>query len=312
MPKPIVIVGSINLDLVARVERIPSIGETLSGASFETYFGGKGANQAVGVARLGHAAIMIGRVGDDEFGARLRRGLGEAGVCVRAVKRTAGASSGVALITVASRGRNTIVVIPGANGKLTPEDLKTETAAISSAGMILAQLEVPLNVVSFLAELAASRHIPLMLDPAPARKLPARLLRQVAWLTPNGSETCTLCGGQRGTSNQRTAPRYAARLLEAGPQNVVIKMGSAGAFWADARGESTFIPAFRVRAVDSTAAGDAFNAALAVALMRGKMPREAIRFACAAAALSVTRPGAQPSMPMSKEVVQFLTPRGGL
>lgn len=306
MPKPIVVVGSINFDLVARVERIPSVGETLGGASFDTFFGGKGANQAVGVARLDCPVSMIGRVGDDEFGARLRRGLRDAGVGVRGIKRAPGVSSGVALITVASRGRNTIVVIPGANGVLTPADLQAEAALLCSAGMILTQLETPLNTIATLAELAWSRRIPLMLDPAPARKLPPRLLRHVAWLTPNETETYALCGTRFGILTPRTAKRYAAHLLGAGSKNVVIKLGSAGAFWADAAGNSAFIPAFPVRAVDSTAAGDAFNAALAVALMKGNETREAIRFACAAAAISVTRPGAQPSMPAEEEVAKFL------
>lgn len=306
MPKPIVVVGSINLDLVARVERIPSVGETISGAGFGTFFGGKGANQAVGVARLGYPVSMVGRVGDDEFGAPLRRGLRDAGVRVRAVKRAPGVSSGVALITVAARGRNTIVVIPGANGVLTPADLQAEAALLCSAGMILAQLETPLHVVSFLAELAGSQRIPLMLDPAPARKLPPALLRRVSWLTPNETETYALCGTRFGTLTPRTAKRYAAHLLGAGSKNVMIKLGSAGAFWADADGESAFIPAFPVRAVDSTAAGDAFNAALAVALMKGNETRDAIRFACAAAAISVTRAGAQPSMPAAEEVAKFL------
>ncbi len=311
MLKPILVVGSINLDLVARVERIPALGETLTGNSFETFFGGKGANQAVGVARLGHAVTMIGRVGGDEFGGRLRRGLSDAGVRTAAVKRTPGVSSGVALISVASEGRNTIIVIPGANGSLTPEDLENELASLSSAGMILTQLEVPLSVVAFLADFASSRHIPLVLDPAPARKLPASLLRKVAWLTPNETETCALCGIGPEKLNPQNAWQYANRLLEKGPRNVVIKLGTRGAFWAGADGASALVPAFQVRAVDSTAAGDAFNAGLAVALTDGKPALDAVRFASAVAALSVTRAGAQPSMPTADEVVKFLSSSNG-
>ncbi len=309
MLKPIIVVGSINLDLVARVERIPTLGETLTGTSFQTFFGGKGANQAVGVARLGHAVSMIGRVGDDEFGRRLRQGLKGAGVRATAVKRTPGVSSGVALISVASRGPNAIIVIPGANATLAPQDLENELPSFASAGMVLTQLEVPLSVITFLADITSSNHIPLILDPAPARRLPASLLRKVTWLTPNETETCALCGVAPGALNPQSAARYAARLLEKGPQNVVIKLGARGAFWATADGATTFVPAFRVRAVDSTAAGDAFNAGLAVALMNGKSPPGAVRFASAVAALSVTRIGAQPSMPAAKEVAKFLASR---
>ncbi|HET7099947.1 MAG TPA: ribokinase, partial [Terriglobia bacterium] len=234
MRKQILVVGSINLDLVASVERIPALGETLTGRRFETFFGGKGANQAVGVARLGHPVAMIGRVGDDEFGARLRRGLSDAGVRTAAVKRTPGVASGIALITVASHGRNTIVVIPGANGSLTPKDL--DPADLSSAGIILTQLETPLEIVAFLADFASSRQIPLMLDPAPARKLPVGILRKITWLTPNETETCTLCGIKSGSLNRRNVGQYARRLLEKGPKNVVIKLGARGAFWADSEG----------------------------------------------------------------------------
>lgn len=306
MSKPIVVVGSINLDLVVRVERIPALGETLTGTSFQTFFGGKGANQAVGVARLGHTVNMVGRVGSDDFGEQLRRGLREAGVRTGAVKRTRGVSSGVALISVASQGRNTIVVIPGANGRLTPRDLENELPRLSSAAMILAQLEVPLNVVTFLADFASSRQIPFILDPAPARKLPASLLKKATWLTPNETETCTLCRATGGAPTPQNADRYAAQLLKKGPQNVVIKLGTRGAFWASAEGARSFVPAFRVRAVDSTAAGDAFNAGLAVALVRGKDSLNAVRYACAVAAVSVTRIGAQPSMPTSEEVAKYL------
>jgi ribokinase len=307
MDRPIVVVGSINLDLVTGVERIPALGETVTGKSFQTFFGGKGANQAVGVARLGHAVTMIGRVGDDEFGERLRRGLNAAGVRTAGLRRTPGISSGVASISVASNGRNTIIVVPGANGRLAPADLESELPSLNSAGMILTQLEVPLSVVAFLAAFAGSRQIPLVLDPAPAHKLPSTLLGKVAWLTPNETETCTLCGIKSGTLNPQNAGRYAKRLLEKGPRNIVIKLGSRGAFWAGSDGASSFVPAFQVRSVDSTAAGDAFNAGLAVALLKGKLPPDAVRFASAVAALSVTRAGAQPSMPTADEVARFLS-----
>lgn len=309
MLKPIVVVGSINLDLVVRVGRIPALGETLTGTSFQTFFGGKGANQAVGVARLGHPVSMVGRVGDDAFGAQLHRGLSEAGVRTTGIKRTRGVSSGVALISVAAQGRNTIIVIPGANGRLTPRDLEIDMPTLSGAAMILTQLEVSIDVVAFLADFASSRQIPFILDPAPARKLPASVLKQVTWLTPNETETSTLCSAAPGALRPQNAGRYAAQLLKKGPQNVVIKLGKHGAFWASAAEGSAFVPAIRVHAVDSTAAGDAFNAGLAVALANGKASLDAVRHASAVAALSVTRIGAQPSMPTAKEVVRFLASR---
>lgn len=306
MPKPIVVVGSINLDFVARTRRIPPAGETVTGSSLQTFFGGKGANQAVGVARLGYPVIMIGRVGDDEYGERLRRGLSDAGVDVSAVRRAPGVSSGAALISVGSDGSNSIIVVPGANGLLTPAGLEAEFPILSSAGMILMQLEAPLSAVMFVAEFAWPRRIPVILDPAPARKLPARLLRKVAWLTPNEREACALCGVEAARLNPRNTKHYAGTLLAKGPQNVVIKLGERGAFWIGADGANAQAPAFKVRPVDSTAAGDAFNAGLAVALMKGSSPLEALEFASAVAALSVTRAGAQPSMPSADEVALFI------
>lgn len=303
----ILVVGSINLDLVASVDRIPRTGETVTGKSFQTFFGGKGANQAVGAARLGQPVSMIGRLGDDEFGRRLRRGLSDAGVGVAAVKNTPGVSSGAALISVEAEGRNTIVVIPGANGKVTSDDLEKELRRIRSAAIILTQLEIPLETVEFLAEMAARCRVPLMLDPAPARKLGGSLLKKIAWLTPNETEACVLCGIEPGKLKPRNAGNYARVLLENGPRNVIIKMGSQGAYMAGADvAASQWVPAFEVQAVDSTAAGDAFNAGLAVALTKGEPALEAARFASAVAALSVTRLGAQPSMPKASEVRKFL------
>lgn len=306
MRKLIVVVGSINLDLVARSKRIPLAGETVTGNSLQTFFGGKGANQAVGVARLGYPVAMIGRVGEDEYGEHLRRGLSDAGVDARAVRSAPGVSSGAALISVASDGSNSIIVIPGANGRVTPADLEADFPTLSSAGMILMQLEVPLSAVALVVEFAWSRRIPVVLDPAPARKLPATLLRKVAWLTPNEVETCALCGVEIARLNPRNRSRYAETLLAKGLQNVVLKLGERGAFWASADGSRAMVPAFRVRAVDSTAAGDAFNAGLAVALMKGASSFEAVEFASAVAALSVTRAGAQPSMPAADEVERFI------
>ena len=305
MRQRVVVVGSVNLDLVCSVERIPRPGETLSGNRFDMFHGGKGANQAVAVARLGHPVSMIGKVGDDEFGARLRRGLKSAGVNTRAVSNARGTSSGVALISTDRQGQNSIVVIPGANGKLMPKDLEKAAPIIRSAGIILTQLEIPLETVECLAALARRYGVPLMLDPAPARELSARLLRQVAILTPNETEAATLCGVPNKELSASTAPRFARRLLGKGARSVILKMGSQGAYVAANPGES-FLPAFKVKAVDSTAAGDAFNGGLAVALMQGQDLLAAARFGSAVAALSVTRLGAQPSMPTGRAVRRLL------
>ncbi len=305
MRKRIVVVGSVNLDLVCSVERIPRAGETISGKRFETFHGGKGANQAVAIARLGYPVSMVAKVGDDAFGQRLQQGLETSGVNIKAVSIARQTSSGIALICTDGQGQNSIVVIPGANGKLLPKDLEKAVPLLRSAGMILTQLEIPLETVECLAALARRFGVPLMLDPAPARELSNRLLRQVTFLTPNETETAILCGAQTEELNPATAPGFARSLVRRGAQNVIIKMGSRGAYVAASAVEDS-LPAFKVKAVDSTAAGDAFNGGLAVALMRGQDLLAAARFASAVAALSVTRMGAQPSMPTAREVDRFL------
>jgi ribokinase len=311
MRRPIVVVGSINLDLVATADHVPLPGETLTGNSFNTFHGGKGANQAVGVGRLGYPVSMVGKVGDDAFGAELRASLRKSKVDVKAVKAVTG-SSGVALINIGRDGQNNIVVVPGANGKLLPKDISAHSGLLRKAGMILAQLEIPLITLETLAVFAHRNKIPLMLDPAPARELPAGVLQATTWITPNESETRTLCGlGPHEPVTPETAARCADLLLGRGPKNVVIKMGSQGAYIATsagAWGEGTreMVPSFAVKAVDSTAAGDAFNAGFAVSLLRGKTPRDAARYAAAVAAISVTRNGAQPSMPTAREVERFM------
>jgi ribokinase len=306
MRKPIVVVGSINLDLVATAERVPLPGETLTGRTFSTFHGGKGANQAVAVGRLGYPVSIIGKVGDDSFGAALKTALRKAGVDVRAVG-SAKSSSGVALINIGDDGQNNIVVIPGANGKLLPKDIVQSSALLRKAGMLLTQLEIPLITMETLAAFAHKNKIPLMLDPAPARELPKGLLQCATWITPNESETRILCGLDANEPvTPATAERCADLLLARGPKNVVIKMGSQGAFLATAAGTRELIPAFAVKAVDSTAAGDAFNAGLAVSLLSGAAPVQAARYASAVAAISVTLMGAQPSMPSARDVNRFL------
>jgi ribokinase len=305
MAKRIVVVGSINLDLVAGADRIPVPGETITGNSFNTFYGGKGANQAVAAGKLGHPVAMIGCVGDDAFGPQLKNALEQAGVDTDCVATVAG-SSGVALIVTGAKGENSIVVVPGANAKLTPQQLEGNKRVLMDAGIILAQLEIPLETVEYLAECASANAIPFMLDPAPARELPASLLKKVTWITPNETEAQTLLRSKTAALEGDAAREATDSFLALGVKNAVLKLGAKGCMIAEADQKKEFVPAFKVNAVDTTAAGDAFNGAFAVGLMRGLSARESAVFACAVAAISVTRPGAQPSMPTQNEVQAFL------
>jgi len=303
--KLIVVVGSINLDLVVSASRIPHAGETITGNSFNTFYGGKGANQAVAAAKLGHPVSMIGNVGDDTFGRQLRAALAESGVDTNFVTTVPG-SSGVALITIGERGENNIVVVPGANGLLTPQQLEKATPVLKQAAVVLAQLEIPFETVEYLASLTESLEIPLMLDPAPVRELPSTLLSRVTWLTPNETEAQGLLKAQIASDDPHSDFAAADKLLALGPRNVLLKLGARGCVIAQPGQPKERVPAFHVDAVDTTAAGDAFNAAFAVALVRGETVSRSAIFASAAAAISVTRPGAQPSMPTATEVNEFL------
>lgn len=303
--KPIVVVGSINLDLVATAPRIPVVGETISGTQFQTFYGGKGANQAVAIGRLGHPVAMLGKVGTDAFGPQLRQALASAGVNADAVESAPG-SSGVALIATTNRGENSIIVVPGANGQVTPQYLDQHRQQIESAGIVLAQLEIPMPSIEHLAKLTKAAGVPLMLDPAPAVPLSAQLLRSIDWLTPNETETRILLNDPQAALDRDGVIPAAEALLALGARNVVIKLGERGAFIAEGNGNRIFVPSYKVSAVDSTAAGDAFNGAFAVGLMSGKSPEQSARYAAAVAAISVTRQGAQPSMPSADEVSRFL------
>jgi ribokinase len=303
--KPIVVVGSLNLDLVAQVERIPAKGETLPGRDFRTYPGGKGANQAVAAARLGYPVSMIGRVGSDVFGENLRESLATAGVDTSAIA-TSDAPSGVAMIAVEAGGDNSIIVSPGANACLNPADLDLHVELLRGAAMVLAQLEIPLATVEHLAAICARAGVPLILDPAPARELPASLWRNTAWITPNGTEARQLCGRQDTAKSEEELLETIECLTVRGARNILLKLGERGAYIASYDGFRAHIPAYAVAAVDTTAAGDAFNAAFGVALARDADPHEAANFAAAVAAISVTRSGAQSSMPTLAEVEQFL------
>ncbi|HLH36536.1 MAG TPA: ribokinase [Alloacidobacterium sp.] len=298
--KPIIVVGSINLDLVAVTERIPAVGETVLGLDFQIHPGGKGANQAVAVARLGYPVCMIGRLGNDAFGSQLRTHLQSVGVDLSGVATSPGAS-GVAVIEVSSKGENSIIVAPGANAKVTPQDVTDNLGIIRQAGMVLTQLEIPLETVEHLASVCARENVPLILDPAPARELPKAILEKTQWLTPNELEAAFYSSGHSLPSAQ-----IAQSILANGCRGVILKLGSQGVYLTSRDGVDEFVPAFRVKAVDTTAAGDAFNGAFAVGLMLGKSPQQSAVFGAAVAAISVTRVGAQPAMPTMAEVASFL------
>jgi ribokinase len=300
--KPIVVVGSINMDLVAHTHQIPVPGQTVIGTGFDTTPGGKGANQAVAVARLGYPVQMVGMVGDDVFGQALLDNLANAGVGTEAVARVSG-PSGVAPILVAESGENSIVVVPGANGKMDKAAVDRQSALIRSAGMVLCQLELPLETVSHVLALCADAGVPVVLDPAPAAPLPEAAFRQASWFTPNETEAAFYLG------NQPNSEAAAQQLLHKGLKGVVLKRGSDGAYVAVA-GKAAWVRPFPVKPVDTVAAGDCFNGAFAVALLEGNDPWAAARFASAAAAISVTRKGAQASMPSRADVEKFLAEHG--
>jgi ribokinase len=300
-----VVVGSANLDLVAVVENFPGVGATVTGTDFQIHPGGKGANQAVAVARLGYPVRMIGKLGSDAFGAQLEKHLLSAGVDTAGLTRTEGAS-GVALIVVSKKGENSIVVTPGANAKVSPRVIEDNLSMIRNAGLVLAQLEIPLETVECLGMICAREQVPLILDPAPATKLPPALLECVTWFTPNESEAAFYLNDGDSRAATLSPPQIAEELLGKGCINVVLKMGVRGVYLATQGRHGEFVPAFPVKAIDTTAAGDAFNGAFAVGLMQKKSPRESASFAAAVAAISVTRNGAQPSMPTIGEVELFL------
>lgn len=303
--KPIVVVGSINIDLVVNAERIPVKGETVLGNEFRIHPGGKGANQAVAVGRLGYPVRMIGRLGDDSFGSQLRQNLERAGVDIAGVATTEG-SSGVAVIVVAQNGENSIVITPGANALLTPQDLEANLEIIRSAGVVLTQLEIPDETVEYLTKICAREGVPLILDPAPAKVLPAELFKNIEWFTPNEVEAAFFMENSTSATNKFDPDSMAQTLINKGVKGVVLKLGSRGAYLASRTGLTEFVSPFSVKAIDTTAAGDAFNGAFATGLMLRMGPAQSARFAGAAAAISVTRAGAQPSMPVMADVEQLL------
>ncbi len=299
----IVVVGSSNTDMIIKLERIPQPGETILGGEFVTAAGGKGANQAVGAARAGGAVTFIARVGRDMFGDQAIQGFVRDGINVDYVFKDKASPSGVALIFVAKDGENSIAVASGANGRLSPADVKKAKKVFADASVLVMQLETPLETVQAAADLAAAQGVRVILNPAPARPLPDALLNRVSILTPNETEAELLTGIK--VTNDCALAKAAEALLAKGVQTVILTLGARGAFVASAEGNK-LVPGFKVSPVDTTAAGDIFNGALAVALAEGKPLPEAVRFANAAGALSVMRMGAQPSAPRRKEIERFL------
>jgi ribokinase len=309
----VVVFGSINMDLVARTPHLPAPGETITGHEFFTAPGGKGANQAVAAARLQAPTKMIGRVGDDAFGSELRQHLASAGVDTRAVATDTGVSSGVAVIAVDDAAQNNIIIIPGANGRIGEADIERLAEHLAGAGVLLLQLEVPLLAVMTAARQARQRGVPVILDPAPALDLPAEFYPLVDIITPNEVEARQLVGFEVNTPDD--AARAAESLLGRGVNTAIIKMGAQGVYYATQTqtGDSPtseFVPAFKVKAIDTVAAGDAFNGGLATALIEGQLLANAVRWGAVVGALSTTKPGAQPSMPGRLEFGRFLQAQG--
>lgn len=296
---PVLVIGSSNTDLIIKAARIPKPGETILGGEFLRAAGGKGANQAVAAARAGGAVTFIARIGRDANGQAALASLVADGINVKHVVCDPTRPSGVALIFVAQSGENSIAVASGANDKLSFADVRKAKSAFRRARVVLLQLETPLPTVVASAALAAAAGVRVVLNPAPACLLPAQLLKLIYLLTPNQSEAELLTGV--AVSNEATAARAADKLRARGVQNVVITLGARGAFVAG-KNLRQWMPGFKVKAVDATGAGDVFNGALVVALAEGRSLPEAARFASAAAAISVTRFGAQPSAPTRREI----------
>jgi ribokinase len=295
----IVIVGSSNTDMIVKTARIPKPGETVIGGTFSMAAGGKGANQAVAAARAGGKVTLIARVGSDLFGAQAVKGFRADGINVTRIVRDKKAASGVALIFVDAAGENSIAVASGANAALSPSDVRKAKAVISSADVLLMQLETPLETVVAAADIAAKRNIPVILNPAPAQALPDSLLKQISVLTPNEHEAELLTGIP--VRSEEDAAAAAEALIAKGVGMAIITLGPRGAY-LHSEPFKGLIPGFTVTAVDSTAAGDVFNGAFAVAFAEKRPLPDAVRFANAAAAISVTKLGAQPSAPVRRAV----------
>ena len=300
--RQILVVGSSNTDMVIKAAHLPRPGETILGGTFFMNPGGKGANQAVAIARLGGSVTFICKTGSDIFGHQSQQLFEEEGINTSYVFSDSGNPSGVALITVDEKAENCIVVASGANANLLPSDLEKAEEAIERADLVLMQLEVPMETVCFVADIAWQKGKKVILNPAPAHPLPADLLRHLYLITPNETEAEMITGVK--ITDESSAGEAARALSGMGVQHVIITLGSKGAL-IYSNGKAEMVPALKVEAVDTTAAGDVFNGALTVALSEGRSLKEAARFACKASAISVTRVGAQSSAPYRNEVDIF-------
>lgn len=298
--KKIVVVGSSNMDMVVKTDHIPVPGETVLSGSFFMNAGGKGANQAVAVARLGGEVVFISKLGNDLFGKQFSQLFNHEGIDTHLIQFDESLPSGVALITVDQAGENSIVVASGANANLQNDDLKGALSTIDTAGIVLLQLEIPIQTVNYVVNYAAANGVSVILNPAPAQVLSPELLSGVDILTPNKTEAGMLAGME--VTNLETAGAAARIICEKGVKHVVVTMGSLGAVICE-NGELSVQSVRKVETVDSTAAGDVFNGALAVALAEGKVLKDAVAFACDAASISVTRLGAQSSIPYRNELI---------
>jgi len=298
----IVVVGSSNTDMIVKTARIPKPGETVIGGTFSMAAGGKGANQAVAAARVGGKVTFVARVGADLFGTQALKGFKADRINVKFVLRDKKAASGVALIFVDAEGENSIAVASGANAALSAADIRKTKSAIASSNVLLMQLETPIETVEAAAEIARKNHIPIILNPAPAQPLPETLLNKISVLTPNEHEAELLTG--IAVHGEEDAARAADTLVRKGVSTVLITLGAKGTY-VFAEEFKGLIQSYAVTAVDTTAAGDVFNGAFAVAFAEKRPLHDAVRFANAAAALSVTKIGAQPSAPTRREVEAF-------
>ncbi|MGP9420195.1 ribokinase [Pseudomonas reactans] len=299
----LVVLGSINADHILNINQFPQPGETVIGKQYTVAFGGKGANQAVAAGRAGADISFIACVGDDDIGERVRQQLASDNIDTSPVEAIADTTTGVALIFVNAEGENVIGIDAGANKAVTPDYLNRYQQNIVDASALLMQLESPLETVIAAAKLAKQHNTQVILNPAPACELPDELLSLVDMITPNETEAERLTGIQ--VNNNEDAQRAAKALHDKGIETVIITLGSKGV-WLSQHGEGKQVSGFRVKAVDTIAAGDTFNGALVTALLEGAAMDKAVRFAHAAAAIAVTRPGAQPSVPWRNEIDDFL------
>lgn len=305
MERPIVtVVGSLHMDFTVLTDHLLSPGETVIGRTFKMSPGGKGANQAVAASRLGARVYIVGRVGKDYLGELLLDNLRKNHVETDFVVKDPSSYTGIALITVDSGGRNTIAVAPGTDTALTKEDVERAMPTIARSSAVLLQLEVPLETVAYAAEEAWKGGVKVFLNPAPFKPLPLSLYRNLFALTPNEVEASALMGFKATKEDVEDLRKVASRLLDLGVENVVITLGAKGALLAT-HGKALLLPAFRVKPLDTTGAGDAFNAALAVAISEGSSLEDAVRFANFVAACKVTKLGAQEGLPTRDEVEDF-------